>query len=83
MYCKLIKLPFLYPYDKVLIVAKCIVNILHEGKDWEEIKVLIVAKCIVNSRMNNGGGYFQPVLIVAKCIVNEDVDFEDILMRLY
>ena len=34
--------------DKVLIVAKCIVNIIKQYICLEKKKVLIVAKCIVN-----------------------------------
>ena len=36
--------------QKVLIVAKCIVNIVHMQQEISFILVLIVAKCIVNNK---------------------------------
>ena len=39
--------------NDVLIVAKCIVNLVQMLKDSGFIKVLIVAKCIVNTYCRN------------------------------
>ena len=55
---------------KVLIVAKCIVNITFSICFTTLSLVLIVAKCIVNSIIFNIMIYKTIVLIVAKCIVN-------------
>ena len=70
MYCKD---DFSSAYDIpviVLIVAKCIVNIIQfyfiQGIKY----VLIVAKCIVNELENMLYDCDYKVLIVAKCIVN-------------
>ena len=48
VYCKSILKPFLYFRITVLIVAKCIVNLLFLLSLNSIIFVLIVAKCIVN-----------------------------------
>ena len=39
--------------QKVLIVAKCIVNPALSMRAWIPLSVLIVAKCIVNSQIYN------------------------------
>ena len=48
MYCKLLREKENEQLIEVLIVAKCIVNILRAGDLVKIEKVLIVAKCIVN-----------------------------------
>ena len=55
---------------KVLIVAKCIVNVDMEHWQTAGSLVLIVAKCIVNAFSNASIVSPTKVLIVAKCIVN-------------
>ena len=54
----------------VLIVAKCIVNLLWFSKKVLIVSVLIVAKCIVNYLYYFSTDLILFVLIVANCIVN-------------
>ena len=54
----------------VLIVAKCIVNMLKSLMTNNKLPVLIVAKCIVNVTLCCECPVVLLVLIVAKCIVN-------------
>ena len=54
----------------VLIVAKCIVNVIVSNKIRLVKLVLIVAKCIVNHLGFKFIYSYMTVLIVAKCIVN-------------
>ena len=56
--------------NKVLIVAKCIVNDIQRYVIRCLREVLIVAKCIVNIVATVVGAFATYVLIVAKCIVN-------------
>ena len=56
---------------KVLIVAKCIVNICGRAFFYLLNIVLIVAKCIVNYLFAYFSDFQYIVLIVAKCIVNK------------
>ena len=55
----------------VLIVAKCIVNLVVYKALVLLFLVLIVAKCIVNLTALNVTNVLEKVLIVAKCIVNQ------------
>ena len=48
MYCKFEELKLINELKKVLIVAKCIVNIMSAACSIPPESVLIVAKCIVN-----------------------------------
>ena len=54
----------------VLIVAKCIVNMIENRTVGVFLSVLIVAKCIVNLEISGAEILIRDVLIVAKCIVN-------------
>ena len=70
MYCKFKSPVFFSKHITVLIVAKCIVNvIIVNGEDVTRL-VLIVAKCIVNVNPDKITYSMKNVLIVAKCIVN-------------
>ena len=64
----------------VLIVAKCIVNMVHAGDVGKFAEVLIVAKCIVNDCLEVSSEYEWKVLIVAKCIVNCEGPFQIALL---
>ena len=57
--------------SRVLIVAKCIVNVQNIAASVARKIVLIVAKCIVNKDKFTYIRRMFKVLIVAKCIVNE------------
>ena len=63
----------------VLIVAKCIVNLILYFYYTSYFNVLIVAKCIVNRIQVERYMGMSYVLIVAKCIVNSDVSANPIL----
>ena len=60
---------------QVLIVAKCIVNVVILVAKGLLRLVLIVAKCIVNEELAEYDRIMKLVLIVAKCIVNFFVYF--------
>ena len=64
---------------KVLIVAKCNVNLARGALQTMQTNVLIVAKCNVNVGQIKDMVDIYPVLIVAKCNVNRFND--DILVR--
>ena len=70
VYCKFCMNNHIYSNHKVLIVAKCIVNLFLDIKKAMEQEVLIVAKCIVNKTPIGFLISLWTVLIVAKCIVN-------------
>ena len=70
MYCKYFSQENEVTGYKVLIVAKCIVNMTEKSVKRMLKKVLIVAKCIVNMTENSVKRMLKKVLIVAKCIVN-------------
>ena len=70
MYCKYRMVLCRENNSKVLIVAKCIVNLDATGGVTEKLIVLIVAKCIVNELYDQVFNEGKEVLIVAKCIVN-------------
>ena len=70
VYCKWLFPEIREGWKVVLIVAKCIVNVLSVAAVVGFTKVLIVAKCIVNFTKEVYLIKYGNVLIVAKCIVN-------------
>ena len=70
MYCKYLSQGKSTSVLPVLIVAKCIVNVIVSLSVFKNTFVLIVAKCIVNFFIIFIFPFSISVLIVAKCIVN-------------
>ena len=70
VYCKYTSYLPIFNLNRVLIVAKCIVNAVNLKSNGQINYVLIVAKCIVNYYGKAMDGITWFVLIVAKCIVN-------------